>query len=274
MFDRVIVSCDESFKDFWYVVTKAWNKYFPDKKISLAFVTNREEDDSLVTKMRKFGDVHIFPVVSGIPTANLAKMARHILAGNYNDEVCMIEDIDTIPLQCDFINRILSKRQKGKMLFVGKEVYVGNGTDEGKFPISNITGESYLFQKIVNPDNLGYKELFESWCNIKVFDHKEAINNTPDIYGSYGFSDESLWRVLLKRYRIEEEDFCFINRDVDIRKYWIDRSWWGIDNTMLKNDEYVCCNFLRPFSENYYLIEPIIKYVFNNESISKEDVIL
>jgi hypothetical protein len=275
MFDRVIVSCDDShFKEFWPIVSKAWGKYFPDAKVSLAFVTDRNENDELVQKMRKYGDVHLFPVVEGIPTANLSKMARHILAGNFGEEICMLEDIDTIPLQTNFVIDRLSQREKGKILFIGKEVYNGQGTDEGKFPISNITGESFLFKKIVNPDNLTHVDLFKSWCNIRVFDHKESINNTPDLSGLNGFSDESLWRVLLNRYKISENDFCFINRGVDIQKYWIDRSWWRIDHNMLKNDEYVICNFLRPFSQHYHLIEPIAKYIFNDENIKKEDVII
>jgi len=274
MFDRVIVSCDDShFKDFWPIVSKAWAKYFPEAKVSLAFVTNRKEDDDLVIKMREYGDVHLFPVVDNIPTPNLAKMSRHILAGNFGDEVCMIEDIDTIPLQRNFILDRLSKREKGKMLFIGKEVYNGNGTDEGKFPISNITGESHFFKKIVNPDNLEYTDLFKSWCGVRVYDHKEAINNEPDLSGRFGFSDESLWRVLLKRYDMSEKDYIFIDRAVDVQKYWIDRSWWNIDQNMLVNDEYVCCNFLRPFSNNYYYIEPIVKYIFNSLDIKKEDVI-
>ncbi len=65
----------------------------------MAFVTNRAENDDLVSKMREYGDVILYPIIKGIPTPNQAKMARHILAGNYGTEVCMIEDIDTVPLE-------------------------------------------------------------------------------------------------------------------------------------------------------------------------------
>jgi hypothetical protein len=289
MFDRVIVSCDDShFKEFWPIVSKAWNNYFPDKKVTLAFVTDREDDDPLVQKMKNYGDVYLFPLVDGIPTANLAKMSRHILACNFNDEVCMIEDIDTIPLQVDFINRILSQREPNKILFVGSEVYNGEGSDEGKFPISNMTGESYLFKRLINPFNLSVEDLFNSWRNIRIFDNKESINNDPDTSGSgslvrrpggrpvikHGFSDESLLRVLISKNDPNKDMPCFIRRDVDIRKYWIDRSWWEIDINMLKNDQYVICNFLRPFSQNYHLIEPIVKYIFRDDNIKMKDVIL
>lgn len=267
MFDRIIVSCDDShFKYFWIIVSKAWKKYYPDKKISLAFVTNRDENNELVLKMKEFGDVHLFPVIDKIPVANQAKMARHILAGEFGNEVCMIEDIDTIPLQTDFIDRILSQRPLNKLLLVGSEVYKGNGSDEGKIPISNITGESFLIKKIVNPKNLNLIDLYNSWTNIEVFDKKEAINNEI-------FSDESLWRVLLNSSDISKNDFLTIERNVNVRKYWIDRSWWNIDIHRLKKDDYVVCNFPRPFLDNLKIIEPIIKHIFGHE-YKIEDVLL
>ena len=275
MFDRIIVSSDDSqFKEFWPIVAKSWNKYFPDKKVCLAFVTDRNEDDELVKKMKEYGEVYLFPVQPNIPTPNQAKMYRHILAGNFDKDVCMIEDIDTIPLQKDFVNNILSQRKEDHLLRVGAEIYKGS-PDEGKFPTSNITAESYIFKKLVNPDNLDYESLFKTWCNIRHYDHKESVNNTPDPSGVFGgFSDESLMRVFVNKFTSEGGRVCEVNRGVDIHKYWIDRSWWNIDHNMLKNDEYVICNFLRPFSQNYHLIEPIAKYIFNDENIKKEDVII
>lgn len=275
MFDRIIVSCDDShFKDFWILVSKAWNKYFPSKKISLAFVTDRNDSDELVIKMRNYGEVHLFPVIPGIPSANLAKMARHILAGRYGNEICMIEDIDTIPLQKNFVERITSNREIGKFLFVGREVYNDYDIrDRGKFPISNITGESYLFKKIVNPNNLNDIDLFNSWKDVNIFDHKESISNIPDLTGNGGFSDESLWRVLLYNSGLNDDNFCFVRRDVDIKNDWIDRSWWNINENKLKSDGYVICNFIRPFIDNYQLAEPVVKYIFGDD-YTKEKVIL
>ena len=81
-------------------------------------------------------------------------------------------------------------------------------------------------------------------------------------------------RVFVNKFTSEGGRVCEVNRGVDIHKYWIDRSLWRIDHNMLKNDEYVICNFLRPFSQHYHLIEPIAKYIFNDENIKKEDVVL
>src|ERR1035437_9033028 len=110
MFDRIIISTDDShFKQYWPIVSTAWKKFFPDKKISLAFVTNRNENDPIDDKMREYGEIAVSPVINGTPAANQAKRARHILAGNYGDEICMIEDSDTVPLQAEFVINVISK---------------------------------------------------------------------------------------------------------------------------------------------------------------------
>lgn len=269
MFDRIIISTDDShFKQYWPIVSTAWKKFFPNVKISLAFVTEREDGDPLVQKMREYGEVVLYKVISGIPTANQAKMARHILAGEYGDEICMIEDIDTVPLQSKFVNRVISQREKNKLLVVGYEVYKGS-PHEGKFPISNISAESFIFREIINPSNLSIEELYRSWTNISVYDHKEAVNNDPSI-----FSDESLLRLLINKWNPNRDKISEANRGADVRTDWVDRSWWHIDYNKLNRGEYFICNFLRPFSDNYHNIEPIVHYIYGTTNIKMEDVVL
>ncbi len=263
-FDRIIVSSDESyFLQYWIIVAKAWNKFYPEKKLTLAFVTNKTYDNLTVKKLQEYGEVVLFPVIDGIPTANQAKMARHILATKYENDISMIEDIDSIPLQRGFVDRVTSFKEEGKLLSVGYEVYE-NSEHKGKFPISNITGEGNIFKEILNPNNLQYEDLIKSWIGLKVFDHKEAINNPSSV-----FSDESLFRALIIQWN---GNVTKTRRDVNIHTDWIDRSWWSIDSDKLNNGGYVMTNFLRPFDENYSRIEPIVKYIFG-EDMEKENVV-
>ena len=98
MFDRVVLSTDENpnYIEFWPLVCSAWKKFFPEISVSLAFVSDRTESDDLLLRMKKFGDgIEIFKTVDGIPTANHAKVARLILASEFENEVCLIHDIDT-----------------------------------------------------------------------------------------------------------------------------------------------------------------------------------
>lgn len=261
MFDRIIVSCDDTeFKQYWYIVYKAWKKFYPTIKTTLGFVTNRDYNDELVMEMKKhYDDVIILKPVENVPTANQAKVARHYLATTYNSEVCMVEDIDTIPLQKEFIDRITSSRKPETLLAVGYEI-LENTEHHGKFPISNMTAESYIYQKFFNPKKLSWEELIKSFIDLRKFDHKEAINVDKNI-----FSDESLVRVLVSRWSPDFYNITRVRRDVDIFNYWIDRSWWKIDLNKLNNGEYVFCNFLRPFKDNYVKIKPVVDYILEED---------
>lgn len=265
-FDRIIVSCDDSyFLEYWYIVYLAWKKFYPEKKISIAFVTNRSYEDALVKKMGNFYDeVVLFKPILNVPTANLAKIARHFLATKYGNEIFMIEDIDTVPLQREFVDRVIGTRNNETILAVGHEVY-GNG----KFPTSNICSESFFYKKIYNPNNLSWEDFIISLINLRVFDHKEAPNISPSV-----FSDESLTRALISRYCPNENCLTKTRRNVDPQNDWVDRSWWKIDLEKLNNGKYIICNFLRPFSQNYEKIYPIIKYIIGRECDKNEIIIL
>ena len=254
MFDRVVLSTDESFKDFLPVCCRAWRFYFPNIKISVAFVTNRSENNPLVQEMRTYCEVELFKPVDKISTANQAKFARHFLATMYGSEVCMIEDIDTIPLQSEFYIDRTSKRPSNHLLAVGADVFHGT-PNAGKFPISTMTAESSVFKEFINPENESFQDRVRTLIGTKVYDHKEDISNAW-----VSFSDESLMRVLIND---SEVMVYHVDRAVDIRNFWIDRSWWSIDLIKLKNNLYVACNFKRPFTQHYDEFTEIIKHINN-----------
>ena len=259
-FDKVIVSSDESptFLNFWPIVSKAYQKFFGIKP-TLALVSNRSNDENFINSLKEYGEVYTLPVIVGIPIQNLAKVARFIIASQMEDKVCMIEDIDTIPLQSNFIIDRLCKRNPNFILAVGHEV-LAKTEHAGKFPISNITSEGYNFKKLFNPNNLGYEDLIQSFVGLKIVDHKEDINNHPSI-----FSDESLIRGLITKYKLSHL-IQKVDRNVNIHQDWIDRSWWKIDEKKLLEGKYVCCNFLRPCKENFHNFIPIINFIYGNLS--------
>jgi hypothetical protein len=256
LFDRVVVSSDDSpaFLNFWPCVSQAWQKFF-DTKPTLALVTNRSESDPLFAKLTKYGDVFTVPYIQGIPTPNQAKIARFLVASRMGDEVCMIEDIDTVPLQRKFFEDRLKVRQPDRILAVGHEV-LANTVDAGKFPISNITTEGRNFQKLFNPNNLGHEDLLKSYVGMRVVDHKENIANDAT-----RFSDESMIRGLINKHDLHHM-VQKVERGANIHEDWIDRSWWGINKDKLNAGEYILCNFLRPCRENAQHFIPVYEYLY------------
>lgn len=267
-FDKVIVSSDDSpmFLNFWPIVCQAWKKYF-DITPTLAFVSNRDVSDSLVKKLLSFGEVVIVPEIPGIPKANQAKIARFLVASMFDDKVCTIEDIDTIPLETKYIENRLIRRPRNKILAVGREV-LENTEHHGKFPISHITAEGSKFKDLFNPESLKYEDAVNLLIGIKIFDLKEDIMNRPE-----NFSDESLVRALIHKNNLQDSIYN-VRRDVDPKNDWIDRSWWNIDNEKLSNGGYVCCNFLRPFKENMHQFTPIINHIYENNPNLNELLVL
>lgn len=260
-FDKVVVSSDDSpvFLNFWPIVCASWKKYFGITP-TLAFVSNRDENDHLVRRLKSCGEVVLVPEVENIPRANQAKIARFYVASKLKDQVCLIEDIDTVPLKPDYVLDRLSKRESGKILAIGREIHV----EPGKFPISNVTSEGENFAKLFNPHELGFKEFVESLIGLKVFDRKEDPSNSPD-----RFSDESLIRALVKINNVEDL-MQHIDRNSDPMVDWIDRSWWRIDEERLRNNSYTSCNFIRPFKENAYTALPVIYHIFGGLPVPEE----
>jgi hypothetical protein len=166
----------------------------------------------------------------------------------------------------------MSYYEEDKVLLVGKEVYE-NTNDQGKVPISNMTANGSVFSELFDPLNLIDKNLtgnifnqeifavWDEWKNLDVFDKKESISNSPDPTGIKGFSDESMIRALIN-IRNFSNKVKKIERSVDVRNNWIDRSWWDVNHTKLNNGEYVICNFLRPFKENYHICKPIVDFIY------------
>lgn len=255
MFDRIVTSTNEdrTYLEFWKLQILTQKIFFPDKKLTIAFYTNRSSDDELVKEMQNEGvDVRLYPMVNAHREGNVAKILRYLCASEYTDEVCISVDMDTIPLQSEYINRITSQREVGRLLGVGKEV-LDNTPHAGKFPAHHMCGEGYVFKKLYNPENKGFEELLNDLAGMQLFDYKE------DIDGDH-FSDESLNRALIHKNKV---DVQHITRDINIHTDWIDRSWWGINKEKLVQGKYIEANLLRPWSNHSEQIAPIYKHLLN-----------
>jgi len=252
---RIIVSADDSqFVEFLPAVYSAWKKFFPEIRLTLAFLSDREHDDPIFDALRKYADLYVYNSIDGIPVPNQAKMIRYICATQFEDEVVSVEDIDTIPLQREWFEKKFSERKPGTMLRVGKEVFYNTIFDD-KMPISTMTAEGHVWKSLINPLSLSYNDLMNSWKTplLKTKDNKQNFGNKPEV-----FSDESLIQCLMWETKTPE---TFVFRDVNIHKDWIDRSFWKVDVDKLNRGEYICCNFLRPFRRHKEFFKPILKYI-------------
>ncbi len=270
MIDQVILSCNEDpiYRDFWPIVANAYKAMGFEPH--LAFLTDRAEFDPLVQEFRTHGRVTIFRPLPDIPEFGQAKMIRFILASMQGREVCYVDDIDLFPLQREFITSKIIQRPKDVLLCVGGEVYGFNGC----YPVSQMTGEGYLWKRFINPANLTCHDLLRSWKGKYFYDERENISIQHEWDPSIGgfkndlyFSDERLLKRLLVENpvpKLELQRGYSDYLDATIDRATAKNGIWNYDRVKLKAGGFVNAHCARPVSEYREQIEPLTEYIKEN----------
>jgi hypothetical protein len=96
--DRVIVATNDNpdYLQFWPIVAKAWREIVGVKP-TLALI-----GDASVSVDESLGDVIRFAPIDGVKTSSYAQCIRLLLPCLFPDDVCILSDIDMIPLQKKF----------------------------------------------------------------------------------------------------------------------------------------------------------------------------
>jgi hypothetical protein len=265
-FDRVVISSNESWMyiDFWPLVAYAWRTMFPEAKPTLAFLSERQEDDEFVTQLREHGDVVLVRPVKTITQAAQAKMARYYVAAKYPNEVCMIDDIDAIPIDRDWHSTRVRQRKPGTMLWVGAECY----GDSGQVPASTMTAEGKIFDYLFGIGELAFPEWLDTLKrggiehdNIESPVYNEGIecSTSPQRIGQAMFSDEGL---IVKLRKTRDVPSTHVRRDYVTGRDTIDRSCLALfKSENLEAGRYVTAHTGRPYSEHKKLNDQIVDYI-------------
>lgn len=261
MIDQIILSAneDKTYMEFWEPVAQAYKRIFPEVKIHLAFLTNRPEDDDMITKFRKFGEVTLFKPVPSVQEFAQAKLIRFILAARQGSDVCYIDDIDLFPLKKAFITDKTSKRPADTLLCVGGEVYQHNGC----YPVSQMTAEGDVWKQFINPLGLDYPDLMGNYLSLPVmFDKREDLQIHLNLLADSYFSDERFIRKLL--YLNPVEKFEMERGYVDFMDATLDRYEWKIDFNKLNGHGYENAHGRRPYSRFAQDYAPLMDYLERN----------
>ncbi len=265
---RVITSTNEKelYINFWPTMALNW-KWYGFKKVVCAFITNRGYDDPLVKEMSKYGEIVIFKPLDGIEDSIQAKATRMYLSTKYEEDLCMIGDIDMYILNKEETwDKWFSKIEEDKLLCISaNKGGPYSGSDIGKFPMAFTSAKSSIWEEIVNPKKLSYADLFKSWYDLNICDNMESVNKPFK-----NFSDESLLRALICLWGDYNNKHAYYHPKVlNIeRDDWnglagrrIDRSKWLIDDKKLNSGYYYDSQPVRPFNENINNIKPILNYI-------------
>jgi hypothetical protein len=251
--DKIVLSTntDPKYIEFWPIMSRAWRALLgvePELVIVL--------DGDLPNNIKPGDNVRVVPLIHGIPAPNQAKMARHYVAAQYQDSVVMINDIDLLPINKPYIERMLRSRVGGQMLAYGTEHYWGS--ERGKWWLPYTTAPGWVFRKLLNPDDKPWEDFIRSFIGIQKFDSKENIANSIDHEDPACFSDESLYR------------YCHDLRPVLLhhvrRPHYpgstLDRANWTWSFEDIKAGNVYDAHLPRPFSAHRSAIQPLLDYLY------------
>lgn len=239
-----------------------WKKIFPNCVYVLGLISPKSDDSDFVKRCKELCDVfYCFRHLDNVESGVQAKTTRMYLSTLFEDEICMIVDIDYYLLNTQFLlDKIKPAVEDNKFVTVAHNAY-DNTPDEGKWQMTMTTAKSSIFKNILNPDNLDYKQWFASFEIIKdPIDKKESVLNKFN-----NFSDESLFRYIINKY--PNKEIWVKQPRADFKQYRaelrVDRGWWGksYDKFKLKNNYYIDSHPLRPFDLHANKLIPLLKYI-------------
>ena len=235
--DRVILGCDTNamYLEFWPLVAKTW-KEIVGIKPTVAFIGPKDFpiDETL-------GDVLRFEPIPTIPTSFQAQVIRLLLPVYFEDEICIISDMDMIPLQKDFFTKNVELAPSDSL------VIFNNGVTDNKFKeylMCYIVAQGKTFKEIFNLSDLSeIPRIIQEWYNLNL----GWSTDQQILYEAIENWEHKNSRVIKLGYKEPRR---------------IDRLNWHYDSELLKQKNfYVDSHMLRPYKNYKLLIDALIEYL-------------
>jgi len=241
---RAIVATDANseYYQFWPIVARRWASWGIIPTLAVVSDTKLDIDESL-------GDVIYHAPNPNVPTAQQAQVIRLFLAANFEDDVCLISDIDMLPLNRDYFLDSVQYYDSSNFVVYSSDAYLSGDPAYPAYPMCYLASEGENFKEIIDGNLESFNEIIVSWIDEgfgwhtdeKVFYQKlqkwESINHLT---------------VTLRRGFNLSADPGAIRR--------IDRSWNSSYNKdMIQQKYYVDYHMPRPYKEYKSVIEEIYK---------------
>jgi len=234
--DRVILATNNNpdYIQFWPIVAKTWKEIIGVKP-TLALISdeNIEIDESL-------GEVLRFKTIPGVSTALHAQTIRLLLPAYYENEVCIISDIDMIPLSKKYFTDDI-KDLPDDAFIVFKNGYYEANIYHFKYPMCYNASKGKNFKEIFKIKNVNEIEsIIKKWNSLNL---------------GWGTDETILFKYLnnWKHYKTK----CIKLGHFDDKR--INRTNWNYEEQKVKEGYYDDAHCPRP----YIQYKEIIDYLFN-----------
>lgn len=253
--NRVLIGADDNplYLPFLPIVSLAWQKLLGIKP-TLAYVPS---DGKIKDWMKEYcQDIVVYDIPKEIKRGSAATFcARLLIRAIWKEDICMVSDLDMIPLQKDIFLNLPKNFTKDNFLSIGYDAFKngdGSPTDPAvknsnfrKFPSCYTIATSNVWKEIINPRDLAENELLNSWHDHRDFDAQESPVK------SHYFCDESLMRALVQKWNPSRDRVIGVDRgaNLGVMDGRIDRANWQVDKKKLEAGNFVDAHCPRPFSQ-------------------------
>jgi hypothetical protein len=235
---RVILSTDANplYIQFWPLVAKAW-KDLIGVNPTLALVA----DDSVQVD-ENAGDVIRFKPLPGIPTSFYAQVVRLLLPTIYPNEVCILSDIDMLPLSRIYFLNLVKRIPDNNFVVYNDKAYESKYR---QYPICYNAAKGSVFREIFGVKSLrGIPDKVREW-------HAFRIGWT---------SDEIILYNLLRQWKGYPHRLSLLGYQAGNQR--IDRSNWHFNPVLLKSGYYIDSHMLRPYAAYREKIDALVAQAY------------
>jgi len=238
--DRVILSTNDNplYIEFWPLIANAWNNMRVKPTLALIGDENIRIDESL-------GDVIRFKPIPGIPTGFQAQVIRLLLPIYFEEEVCLISDIDMLPLNKELLLDVIADIPNDKFVVYNNKLY-DCLKNISIYPMCYNAAKGKTFKevfKINDPQQI--PQLIKLWYN---FSSNLNIDNS---FQDKEWAKKIIWLTderMLAEYLHSWNNYesrC-LKLDYTFDRL-IDRSNWQYDVNLAKNNFYREAHLPRPY---------------------------
>jgi len=224
--DRVILAVDSNYEysSFWPVVKNWWANLIGIKQVTLVYIGNKN-------LCSDFKNIIHFKPIPDVPTSFFARCVRLLIPAVYfPDEVCLISDIDIIPLNKDFFVKTIKDLPKDT--FIIYHLYPQSEyRSKIRIPMCYIAGKGNIFSEMFNIHTRAeIPQLIKSWYSKKM-----------------GFiTDEVMLFNYFENWKQENKNYKIFNFPDFYQRRILDRSL-PYDINLIKENYYFDAHCPRPY---------------------------
>tara|TARA_R100000008_G_scaffold84500_1_gene72045 strand:- start:4744 stop:5505 length:762 start_codon:yes stop_codon:yes gene_type:complete len=250
--DRVILSTNEKkeYYDFWPLVSQRWKNWGITPELFVISDKDLEIDNA-------YGNVTYVEPIKGFSTAQQSQIVRFFGATKYKDDICLISDLDMMPLNKEYFLHSVSYCDDKKIVFYSSDAYTPGNPAYPAYPMCYMAAKGSTFEQIIGANFEEFSAEFKEW-----------------IAHGYGwFSDEKVFYEKLSNWSLLNKDnimllrrgFNFGNDPHFIRR--IDRgNGCQYNDEFLKKKYYVDFHMPRPYKD----FKNIIDFVYNSTNFESQ----